>query len=112
MSDYPFYENCLRCNKPVSDAEFNKHHIRICDVCRPHYFLAEPPEQPKVTVANKPLLSEEIFKMLDLYPKIVVEKQKFVSDLQQLPDDTLFFIYQGLVEIEELWHISREAKNV
>lgn len=109
MSDYPFYENCLRCNKPVSDAEFNKNSIRICDNCRPHYFLIAPPAQPKVTVANKPYLAEEVFKILSLYPKIEVEKQKFVSDLQQLPDDTLLFLYQGLAEMDDLWSISREA---
>lgn len=111
MSDYSFYKNCLRCNRPVSDEEINKHNIRICDQCRPHYFLIEPPPKPQVTVAGKSQTAEEIFKMLDLYPKIVVEKQKFVADLQQLPDDSLLFIYQGLVEIEELWRASREANQ-
>jgi len=51
---------------------------------------------------NKTLIAEEIFKILDLYPKIEVEKEKFILDLTQLSDETLLFLYQGLIEIEEL----------
>lgn len=55
MSDYPFYENCLRCDKPVSDAEFNRHNIRVCDKCRPHYFLIEPSHQSEPASLKKHL---------------------------------------------------------
>lgn len=53
---------------------------------------------------NKIQLAGEIFEMLSLYPKIAVEKSKFVSDMHKLSDDTLLFIYQGMVEIEEFTH--------
>lgn len=42
--------------------------------------------------------------MLSLYPEIEVASQKFISDLQTLPEESLLFLYQGLVEIEELLH--------
>lgn len=51
---------------------------------------------------NKSLIAEEIFKALSLYPTIKIEKSKFVSDIASLPEDSLLFLYQGAIELEDL----------